>query len=325
MPVSGRVNAEYAAADGIVRARDSYVALPHSRLNFAGSLQGGLKAELTSQDLADLFAALPGPPPEVKLNSGKLDVTATVSGTVSDPHITGHASTTKIVIQDRQFDTIATDFSAAQSKISVQNGTLGRGTMQAAFNGSAGLMDWSPKPDLPLAVTASVSNGDLADILALAGQKSEGYSGALTATVNLAGTIGNPTGSANVAVAKGTLAEEPFDDLRVQVALADRVVRVPSAYLSRDQSRVNLTAEFQHPRESFTTGHLQAHVSSNAVELATVKNVQSRRPGVAGLLQMDATIAGDLVEDNEFRLTSVAGMSPRRASRSTARATAMSP
>jgi hypothetical protein len=47
------------AADGIVRARNSHLALPHSRLNFAGSLQNGLKLELVSQDLRDLFAAIP--------------------------------------------------------------------------------------------------------------------------------------------------------------------------------------------------------------------------------------------------------------------------
>jgi translocation and assembly module TamB len=314
VPISGRVEAAYAATDGIIRARNSYIALPHSRLNFAGSLQSGFKVDLTSQDLADLFAALPGAAPPVKLNGGKLEVAATVTGTIDDPRIAGHASTTLIAIQDRQFDTIATDFDAAKSKLSVQNGVLGRGAMRGSFNGTVGLLDWSATPDRPLTLAATVSNGDLADILALAGQKSEGYSGALTATVNIAGTVGNPTGSADVAVNKGTLAEEPFDDLRLQVALADRVVHVPSAYLTRDQSRINLTADFEHPRDSFTTGHLQAHVSSNPVELATIRNVQSRRPGVAGLLQVDATVAGDLVterannaDETEFKLKSVAG------------------
>ena len=113
---------------------------------------------------------------------------------------------------------------------------------------------------------------------------------------------------------KGTLAQEPFDALQLQAVLADRVVRIPAASLSRDQSRVTVTAQFDHPRDSFTTGHIQAHVVSNLIELSTVRNVQSRRPGVAGSVQLDATVAGDLVEaklnnatETAFQLKSVAG------------------
>ena len=313
IPLSGRIEASYRAADGTIRARDSYLALPHSRLTFAGSFQNELKLDLTSRDLGDLLAAVPGTPPPVRLNGGALNVSATVTGSMKSPRVAGRASATSIAIQDRQFDSIATGFSALPSRFTLQDGTLRRGAMQGSFAGSVGLVNWSPKPDRPVALTASLANGDLADALALAGQKSEGYSGALTVQANINGTVGNPTGAADVTVAKGALQNEPFDNLQLRVVLADQLVRVPSAFLARGRERVDLTAEFRHPRDSFNTGHVEARVVSNQVELGNVRNLQSRRPGIAGVFQVDAAVAGDLAPQQEFRLTGVtADLSAKR-------------
>ena len=43
--------------------------------------------------------------------------------------------------------------------------------------------------------TASVRNGDLADVMVLSGQPPVGYSGALSMNANVNGTIGNPDGN----------------------------------------------------------------------------------------------------------------------------------
>ncbi len=314
LPITGKIEAEYAAANDL-RIRNSYLNLPHTQAKFGGSLHDGLRVDLTSQNLDDLFAAIPASsPPPVRLKGGQVQLSAKLAGSFSDPSITGHAAATRIAIQDRQFDALAADFSASKSRIAVESGSVSRGKMQAAFAGSAGLADWSPKPNQPLSLNADVSNGDLADVLALAGQKSSGYSGVLTATVKIAGTIGNPTGSANLQVANGTLADENFDRLQAQVDLTDQRVTVPSAFIELDRSRVNLTADYQHSRDSFTTGHLNAHVNSNAVDLAKLRSVQSARPSTAGLVEIDMTVAGNLspgpadqTDNIEFLLTSVAG------------------
>ena len=57
-------------------------------------------------------------------------------------------------------------------------------------------------------------NGDLADVMVLAGQPAGGYSGALSMDASVAGTIGNPTGTADLQVVNGTLKAEPFDRLQ---------------------------------------------------------------------------------------------------------------
>lgn len=307
VPVSGHLEADYNAAEGDLRASNSYLVLPHSRINLAGSFLRGLRVDLTSRDLADFFVALPDNPPPLRLNNGQVQATALLSGTYHDPRINGHIDVARLAMQDRQFDSLETDFSAGRSQVSVRNGSLRRAMMVAQFNGSLSLSNWRLLQNRPVTLAATVSNGDLADILALAGQKSAGYAGMLNAAVSVNGTLGNPMGLASLTVASGTVAEEPFDQIQMQVEMTDQIVRVPSATIIREQSRIAVTAEYRHPRDSFTTGSLQAHVLSNQIELGAIRNAQVRRTGVAGTFQVDATVAGDVRTGTAFLLTSVSG------------------
>ena len=77
--------------------------------------------------------------------------------------------------------------------------------MQTQFSGKVGLKNWNATSNQPVSVDATIQNGDLADIIALAGENSAGYSGALGATVHIGGTVGNPSGAANIQAANGTI------------------------------------------------------------------------------------------------------------------------
>ena len=302
VPVSGQIYAHYEAANGIVSARNSFLALPHSRLEFNGSLQNGLKLDLTSQDLRDLA----GVPSTIRLNGGALTVNAVARGTIAAPVLEGQLSANRIVLQNRQFDSVNTHFAAQKSRFTVTDGRLARGAMQSEFNGAVGLLDWSPTPNQPLTASANLNNGDLADVLALAGQPTAGYSGALTAKVNIAGTVGNPTGLADVTVSQGSAEGEPFDVAQVKLVLEDQLIRIPSAHLTKGQEQIDLTAELRHPRDSFTTGRLMAHVVTSRLELAGLKAVQRARPGLAGELALDTNVEGNLTP-GDFQLTKVSG------------------
>jgi len=148
--------------------------------------------------------------------------------------------------------------------------------------------------------------------MAMAGQATTGYSGALGADANVTGTIANPRGTANLRIADGTIQDESFDNIQIQVNMADQLVTLPTAYISAGAARLSLTAEFRHPRDSFTTGQLHAHVQSNQVDLARLRAAQKEQPNRAGLVQIDADVTGNLSEthssgngQNEFLPTSV--------------------
>lgn len=305
IPVSGRLVAAYDGATDNIDIRDSFLALPHTRITISGSIGNRLNVGVNSRDLHDLLAVAPGAPP-VSLNGGQLNLTAAVSGRLNSPRLSGHLAMDRFQVEERRFDALGLDFQAASTGAAVANGSLSHGTMQAEFHGSVGMRAWQPKPNQPLSVQVSVRGGDLADVMALAGQPSGGYSGALTADANIGGTVGNPRGTAGIQVVNGMVENEPFNNLQAHVNLADQLVTIRSASMSSGTARVDLAAEFRHPRDSFTSGQLHAHVRSNAINLAQLRTVQQQQPGTGGQLQLDADVTGDLA-NSAFILSQVNG------------------
>jgi translocation and assembly module TamB len=305
IPVSGRLVAAYNGATDNIDVSDSFLALPHTRVTLSGSIGNRLNVGVNSRHLHDLLAAVPGARP-VSLDGGQLNLTAAVSGRLSTPRINGHLAMDRFRVEERRFDTVGADFQAASTGAAVANGSLGRGAMLAQFHGSVGMRDWQPLPNQPISLQASVRGGDLADVMALAGQVSSGFTGTLTADANISGTVGNPRGTAGLQIVNGTVENEPFDRLQAQVNLADQLITVPSASISSGTGRVDLTTEFHHPRDSFASGQLHAHLQSNALNLAQLRTVQQKQPGTGGQLQVDADVAGDLA-NSAFVLSQVNG------------------
>ncbi len=176
--------------------------------------------------------------------------------------------------------------------------------MNALFNANVGLHNWSAPPRAPLTVNASLTNADVADVMALAGQSSDGYSGALTANATIGGTVANPRGTAMLQVVKGKLYNEPFDRIVGTVNLADQLVTVPSLHIQTPGGPIDLTAEFRHPRDSFTTGNLHTHLNADLSDLRPFLDIKTSQPVAAGSLKIDADAAGTL-QPSDFLLTSV--------------------
>ncbi|MEP6716028.1 MAG: translocation/assembly module TamB domain-containing protein [Terriglobia bacterium] len=308
IPFSGRLNAEYNGATDNVVVQNSYLTLPHSHLTLSGSVGKTLTIALTSTDLNDLLAAagLQGAPPVVLNQGGAADFNGTVTGSLSAPQIAGHLVMRNFSVQGRAFNNAAADLNVSASNAAVHNGSITRALMSAQFDANVGLHNWSAPPAAPLRANLNLTNGDLADAMALAGQPSAGYSGAVTATAHIAGTVADPQGSASIQAANGTLHGEPYDQLQAQVNLADQLVTIPSAFVQSAAGRVNLTGEFHHPRDSFSTGQLHAHAQSNQVDLAKVRTVQSNQPNSAGTLQLNADMTATLTPA-EFLVTAVNG------------------
>ncbi len=296
IPVSGRLNAGYNGTTENVALDNSFLALPKTRITLAGSLNKRLNVVLTTRDLNDLLAAASAATKvPVTLNGGQATFTGTVMGSLTNPKIDGQLDANRFSVEGREFNSLSAGVAASGTGAALRNGTLTRGPMSAQFAGSVGLRNWSALPQSPLSVDLSLKNGDLADVVVLAGEAPAGYSGALTATAHVEGTVGNPRGSANVQATNGNLAGESFDNAMVQVNLTDRLVTIPSAYIAAGPGRVNLSAEFQHPSDSFTTGHIHAHVQSDKLNLAQLRSLQKQQPNSAGTAQVNADVTGILL------------------------------
>ena len=305
-PISGQLNADYNGAADDFGIKNSYLALPHTRIELNGSLSKRLNVALTTSDLSDLLAAahLSGPA-QVGLNRGQASFNGTVTGSLGSPRITGQLSANHLLVEGRPFDSLIADVAASRSGMAIRKAELSRAAMRAEFAASAGLRDWKPLAYEPISADLSLTGADLADLVALAWEAPAGYSGGVSATGHIQGTVGNPQGAARVDASSGTIAGEPFDRAELQVNLTDQLLTIPVADIQSGSARIDFNGEFRHPRDSFTTGTLKAALQTNRIDLGNIRPVQNRKVA-AGVLQMNATVTGSVSsgKDIEFLLTS---------------------
>jgi len=305
VPVSGRLLADYNGRTGAINVGQSYIALPNSRLDLSGSLNRRIDLNLVSHNLNDFLPAAtfgavkPQDSLPVTLRGGTADVTAQITGNLAAPHITSHVALSRFAVEQRFFDQFAADLTASPSGAIVQNGSLSSKALRTNFDASIGLRKWSPTPESPLIANVSLRNGDLADLLALAGESSIPATGELTGDVHVNGTYGNPLGSATLQVLNGSAYNQPIDKLYTNVILGDQLITLSTLELDAAGGRLSANGTFRHPRDSFTVGHAQFHVATTGVQLANIQPLEKQSPGVAGLIQLTADAAADVREVNK--------------------------
>jgi translocation and assembly module TamB len=307
IPVSGKLNVDYNGRADTVTLGQSYVALPHSRLDLHGALGRQIDVRLVSRDFGD-FRPLGRIP--VTLNRGTATVNATVTGSLSAPRIRAHAALSNFAVEGRPFTSFTGDVAASKDAAAVSNAVLARGALQAQFSGNVGMHNWRVESRSPLRVDATMRNADLADALALAGLASVPATGAFTADAHIGGTIGSPTGSADVTVRSGTLAGEPFDSLTASATMTPGEIDVPAFALVAGAARIDASAQYQHAVNDLETGSLRAHVASSQVQLAQVRTLVKDRPGLAGVLSLNADATANIRPSNaatEIEITSAGG------------------
>jgi translocation and assembly module TamB len=298
IPVSGRIDANYDSANGMVVLNASHISLPHSRIRFSGRIGQSADATIASSSLAD-FSPLFNAGSAVHLRGGLGEVSVHEGGPLSDPHISGRVRLSNFKIEDRSFDRLAADFQASPAHVAVENGVLNHAALQARFSGALGLKHWSIDQQAPLQADFSTSGGSVADFLALAGSNLP-ISGPVNAVVAIGGTVANPQGTANMDVGPGLVHGEPFDKAALSAQLSDQRVDLRSLYIAAGPARLDVSGTFIHPRDSFTSGRVQAHVATDRIDLSRFKTLRQERPGLAGEIMLRGDVMGEIRPGSTF-------------------------
>jgi translocation and assembly module TamB len=321
VPVSGQINASYAAASDDVTIAKSYLGFPSSRIDVMGSLNRQMQIGLISRNLRDFQPALAlggkstAELPITLRPNGLLKIDTTIAGNLKNPKISAHAAINAFDLEQRSFDSAGFDLAASPSMASIQNGTLTRGTLRTAFDASIGLRRWSPVPQSPLQANVTLRNGSLADILSMAGEGSIPATGDAMADVHVTGTYGDPLGSATVQISNGTLYQQPFSRLGAQVNLQDQLITLAPLELVTDAGTVNVSANYRHPKDSFLVGNADVHVRTTTIELDRLQRVQQVTQGLGGTLQLTADAAAAIRNVNGQSSVSVSNVNADMAAR----------
>ena len=304
IPVTGRIAADYAGSTGAVALHNSYIAFPHSRLDLVGSLNKRIDINFLSHNLNDFLpvAALASPGKPITalpltLQNGTAALQAQITGNLSAPHIASNVALDRFAVEHRSFNHLGLQLTASPSGVTVNNGVLTRNALQANFDASLGLRRWTPVPRSPLTANVTLRNGNVADLVSLAGL-SVPATGNLTADVHINGTYGDPLGSFALQILNGSIYNQPFDHLVTKADLTNGLVTLSSLELAEGAARVNVNGTFAHPSDSFSVGHAQFHVQTSNLQLANLAVLQRDNAGVAGLVQLTADAAADLRQVN---------------------------
>ncbi len=314
VPLNGRLHASYVGKTGAVDLGQSYLALPNSRLDVAGTLNTRIDLKLVSHNLNDFLPAInfesatPETSLPVTLRGGAATMTAQVTGNLANPHIDAQLAMNRFAVEQHPFDALALNIAASPSGASIQNGSLTAPAMQTNFSGSIGLVKWQPVAHSPVAADLTIRSGNISDLLSLAGESSIEASGLLTSEVHIYGTYGDPLGNAVLQVVNGSIDNQPFSRLYGSVNLAHQLITLSNLELDTASGSISATAAFQHPADSFLTGRARAHLAIDNIQLAKVVPLQQKE-AVSGLIQLTADTAMDVTKQGQQTALHVSNVS----------------
>ena len=293
VPVSGRLYARYSGSSGAVDLGQSYLSLPHSRLDLSGSLNQRIDLNLVSHNLNDFLPAVnfesatPQRSFPITLQRGTAAVTAQVTGNLSNPHVTARMAMSDFAVSQHSFDRLGLELAASSTGALMQNGLLtGRG-LQTNFDGSIGLAKWKLVAQSPVTANLSMRSADIADLLSLAGESSVEGSGQLAADAHIHGTYGDPLGNATLQITGGSAYNQPFSRLYANINLSDQLIAFSNVELDTAGGKVTLNGTYRHPSDSLMVGQAQFHTAAQHVQLADVRPLQEKG-AVGALVQLAA-------------------------------------
>jgi translocation and assembly module TamB len=287
VPLSGRLNLTYNGRGETITLGRSFLDLPHTRIDLSGSLGRQIVVRLVTRDFADFrpVAAIP-----VTFHQGEAVLNATVAGTLSSPRIAGSIVMTNFAIEGRSFTGFTADLNAARTGVAVDHAVLSRDAFQAQFAAYLGLRNWKPEPSQPLRADITVRNGDLEDVLALAGETRVPAAGALNADAHIDGTLGGPRGSASLLVTNGNIGGDPFQTLAAHVAFTPGAIELPSLELTAGPARITASAVYQYTPNDIRRGVVRAHAAGAQVRLANIPQLVKVRPGLGGTVSWNGDV-----------------------------------
>ncbi len=289
--VHGQIQVAYDAGSGALDLGRSTLSLPNSRVDFSGALNHELKVHLETRDLDDLLPALGKTAADlpVKLGGGPTPgailFDGSVTGDLNNPRIAGRLHAGNVSLSNQHLDSVDGEVVASADYVRVQNATAKQGPLQAQFQGSVGLTDWTAGDTSPIAGSGTLKNATVADLAALANAKDVPVTGTLNASAQVNGTIAAPRVEGDVELLKGTLRDEPFDRFAAHATYTANTVTVANAQLTAGRKQVLLSATYQHQPGRFDTGRVRFDLNTNVIPIEEIRGVEALRPGIKGTVQ----------------------------------------
>jgi translocation and assembly module TamB len=296
IPVQGSVDGRYDGRSRTLSLGKSYVVTPAGRLDVTGALGEQVQVQAASTNLDELlpvinaFSKSPVNSLPVQLKNGKATFTGTVTGKLSSPQIAGAVTATSFTFSGIDFDSFAGQVKLDESSLNVQDGKLARGGARPQISGSVGMTDWKIQPASPITAAATLSGGEISELLTLAGQKQIPVRGGLAVSARISGTVESPRATADITVTTGVAYDEPFDRLQASVEYSPQLLAVRQVRLVAGPAQITGSASFEPTRPGsgmaqFRDGRLVFQVTTNDMSVQRFRFLRRQRPDIMGVVR----------------------------------------
>lgn len=304
VPLSGQMQATYSGSRRLLTFSQLNAASPAGNLTVSGTLgssSANLSVNLATSNLRQLqpiLAALRGPRRIPLVLRGKALFSGTLAGRITSPTVTGHLEVTDFdtaLPRPRNrpspgppgqihWDLLSTDLQLSPSNLVLRRGSLRRGTADLQFAGSLGLSRYRLLPPSPLAADLRLRNGQLADMVALAGYTYP-LTGVVQGELRAGGTWQDPHGEGAIEVSGPAFGTGKFNRLNANLRFAGSQAGLENVTLSQGAARITGSAGYD-----FHTAQFHFDLQGGTFDLAKITGLQASRMPVAG--RMDFSVQG---------------------------------
>ncbi|MDZ4803094.1 MAG: translocation/assembly module TamB domain-containing protein [Bryobacteraceae bacterium] len=302
VPVKGFLEVAYTQRRNTIQLGNSWVELPHTRLDLRGTVGEQLTVRLDSRDLEDFKPALalasdnvPERFPILLVRGGSAVFDGTITGPLDKARAAGQLTLTSFEVAEQSVDRLVATVDATPSGAHVSTFALAQGTLRLSGSADVGLQQWKPADSSPLTATVKVEGAQLATLLKQAKQDVP-VEGLASAEANVTGTVGAPQANLRVNVEKPVIYGEKFDRFTAELKYAGTGIEVLNGVMTAGDNRILLTGTYSHPQEDLKNGTLNFNVSTEGWSLQEVQYLEKQRPGLAGRVRIK--LAGNVAVKN---------------------------
>ncbi len=305
LPVSGSLQSHYYLRPQQMDIAHFDLKTPHTNLSAVGTLgmsAENLKVSFSATSLKEFepfVLALGYAPSPVELE-GAASFAGTVSGKLSDSQISGHVQASNFSYaytppkhqeaRRLHVDQFSADVVYSLSKVALHQAIIQEGSARLNLDWTATLEKGSFTDESPFQLKVAVHNASVADLQHAAGF---GYpvTGTLNATLEAAGTEGNPQGSGQFTLTAAEAYGRPIKSAGADLAFANHEVHLSHIRVQAAGGAVAGSASY-----NFSSKDVRFDLEGVSLDLADIPDLQSARLQTAGVATFTAKASGTIEE-----------------------------
>jgi len=299
VPLTADLHAHYDGVRQILSVASSSMQLPaasiraqgqignHSNLTIQGATvnlrQLLATAEAIQASLSNGRSPLPRPLPDV---AGEARLDAVVAGTLEAPRLSAQVSSRKLKFNRSAWNSVELALRASPSQVSIEKASLvSAGQGQLTLAGDVGLRNWSYLESSPIAANVQIQKLPIAELQQIANLDYP-VEGLVFGSLQLSGSEVNPLGQGRIQITKARIADEPLKTVSAQFHAANGTVHS------------NLLVGVMSADVSYTpkTQAYELKLRSSAIDLGKSHNVQTRNIPLKGLVSINASGSGTILD-----------------------------